>query len=149
MPPHRKYPHLLPPDIPVWEKFLDQYGDRFDALDYDVRVGDGRPRPELETENLRRMATDLSQRRIDAIAHRGNVRILIEITHHLGMKAIGQLQVYPVLYRQKYPGAYALRSLIVADELGTDIHQVLEKLKIPHWTPKLGLHFLVALRPIQ
>ncbi len=140
MPAHHKYPHLLPPDIPVWEQFLQSYGDQLGPIDYDVRVGDGRPNPDLETANLRRMATDLSQRRIDAVAHKGSVRILIEITHHLGLKALGQIQAYPVLYRQKYPGAYALRSLIVAGELGTDIHQVLEKLLIPHWTPTLGLH---------
>lgn len=146
MPAHSKYPHLLPPDIPVWELFLDLYAHRFDAIDYDVRVGEGRPNPNLETANLRRMATDLSQRRIDAIAHKGSVRILIEITHHLGLKALGQIHAYPVLYRQKYPGTYTLQSLIVAGELGTDIHPVIEQLKIPHWTPTLGLHFMDGLK---
>jgi len=136
-----KYPHLLPADIPVWERFLSKHNSVFDAIDYDVRVGAGRPREDLPTEQLRRMATDLSKRRIDAVCHLSGLILIIEITHSLGFTALGQLQSYPILYRRTYPGTYILRSMIVAGEIQTDIHTVLHGERIPHWTPQEGITF--------
>jgi len=143
------YPHLLPDDILVWEKFLPIYGRLFDHFDYDVRVGKGRPRPDLPTAALVRMATDLSKRRIDAVGHIGDLRLVIEITHTIGLKALGQIIAYPVLYRNSYPGQYALRQLLVAGVLQSDIIQVLESKHIPYWTPELGLHFMKLLTDLK
>jgi len=140
VPKNHKYPHLLPGDVIVWEQFLLDHGDLFIAYDYDVRVGDGRPMPDLPTQNLRKMATDLSQRRIDVVAHAATSRTIIEITHTAGLKAIGQMSAYPTLYRTKYPGEYKLNSLLVAGQLESDIIPVLQQMKIPYWTPNRGLN---------
>lgn len=129
------YPHLLPDDIVVWEQFLKEHGQLFSPIDYDVRVGEGRPMPDLPTDNLKRMAVDLSQRRIDAVGHHGNTRTIIEITHTAGLKAIGQIMAYPELYRAKYPGSYQLKSLLVAGQLETDIRYPLHAAKITYWLP--------------
>jgi len=140
MPKNHKYPHLLPDDVIVWEQFLKDHNDLYHSYDYDVRVGDGRPMPDLPTSNLRRMATDLSQRRIDVVAHGSTSRTIIEITHTAGLKAIGQMSAYPTLYREKYPGNYKLHNLLVAGHLESDIIPVLLNKKIPYWTPRLGLN---------
>lgn len=132
---NHNFPHLLPDDVVVWKLFLDSHYDLFDVIDYDVRVGEGRPMPDLPTANLQRMAVDLSQRRIDAVGHLKNSRIIIEITHTLGLKAIGQIQSYPTLYKTKYPGNYSLRSLLVAGSIESDMIPVLRSLKIAFWTP--------------
>lgn len=132
---NHKYPHLLPDDILIWEQFLDQFPDLYQIIDYDVRVGEGRPMPDLPTPNLVRMAVDLSQRRIDAVGHRDNTRTIIEITHTAGLKAIGQIMAYPTLYRQKYPGAYQLKSMLVAGELESDIRPALHDARMTYWTP--------------
>lgn len=139
MPKNHKYPHLLPDDVKVWEQFLLDLPDLFQVLDYDVRVGDGRPMPDLPTPKLRRMATDLSQRRIDVVGHQDNTRTIIEVTHTAGLKAIGQMTAYPTLYRAKYPGSYRIKSLLVAGALESDIVVCLDKHQIPYWTPKRGL----------
>jgi len=140
MPKNHKYPHLLPDDVIVWEQFLKEHDELFQVFDYDVRVGTGRPMPDLPTSNLRRMATDLSQRRIDVVAHDNNSRTIIEITHTAGLKAIGQMASYPILYRAKYPGDYKLKSLLVAGQLESDTAPVLDEAKIPYWTPLLGFN---------
>lgn len=136
---NHKYPHLLPDDIEVWEKFLVDYPDMFQVLDYDVRVGHGRPMPELKEPQLRKCAVDLSQRRIDAVGHQRNSRTIIEITHTAGLKALGQMTAYPTLYKHKYPGSYQLKFLLVAGQLESDIIQCLDEHSIPYWTPNQGL----------
>lgn len=132
---NHKYPHLLPRDVIVWERFLEDHRRSFNYFDYDIRVGEGRPAPSLPTAGLRKMATDLSQRRIDAVGHFDGTRTVIEITHTLGLKAIGQIQSYPILYRTKYPGDYKLNTLLVADVIESDMIQALLELQIPFWTP--------------
>lgn len=139
MPKNHLYPHLLPDDIAVWENFLSEHAELYDHFDYDVRVGVGRPRPDLATVNLRRMATDLSQRRIDAVGHNKSGITIIEITHTAGLKALGQMKAYPTLYRSKYPGSPPIQSLLVAGTLESDIVQALRAEKIPFWTAERGL----------
>jgi len=139
MPKNHKYPHLLPDDVIVWESFLADHSELFSVIDYDVRVGDGRPMPDQPDPAIRRMSIDLSQRRIDAVGHAGTVRTIIEITHTAGLKACGQMLTYPILYRQKYPGQYQIRSLLVAGSLESDIVQCLIEQKIPFWTKRRGI----------
>ncbi len=137
---NHQYPHLLPDDILVWEQFLAQHRHMFETFDYDVRVGKGRPRPDLPTENLRRMATDLSQRRIDVVGHSPGQLTIIEITHSAGLKALGQMQAYPILYREAFDYQDNLKSLLVAGALESDIVPCLRQAKIPFWTPARGLN---------
>lgn len=138
MPKNHRFPHLLPRDVELWEIFLNTTMNIYDNIDYDIRVGEGRPDSSLPTENLRRMATDLSMRRIDAVGHNQNNRTLIEITHTAGLKAIGQMIAYPSLYRRKFPGDYSLISLLVAGCLESDILLPLHDARIPYWTPESG-----------
>lgn len=137
---NHKYPHLLPDDVVVWEQFLKAHPNLFHTLDYDVRIGVGRPRPDLPDANLRKMATDLSQRRIDVVGHQDEIRTIIEITHSAGLKALGQLHAYPILYAQTYPGQYRLRTLLVAGALQSDMILCYIDCGVPYWTPELGLN---------
>ena len=50
---NQKYPHLLPVDVPVWERFLSLFGDMYKSIDYDIRVGHGRDRFKRELQRLR------------------------------------------------------------------------------------------------
>jgi hypothetical protein len=132
---NHRYPHLLPDDVAIWEHFLTAHPKAFDTYDYDVRVGEGRPLPNLPTPQLRKMAVDLSQRRIDAIGHSANTRTVIEITVSAGLKALGQLEAYPILYRLTYPGDYNLEILLVAASIQSDTLPVLHAKGVPFWSP--------------
>lgn len=122
---NRFYPHLLPEDITVWARFLTKYPDRFDPIEYDVRVGRGRPAPLDMPDNIRTMALDLSMRRIDAIGHTPRLIYVIEITRIAGLKAVGQVITYPILYRQTFAPTKPVRTLLVCEELHPDIEPAL------------------------
>jgi len=119
------YPHLLPPDIPVWLRFLAAYGHQFQRIEYDVRVGKGRPASHLLPDNIKQMALDLSMRRIDAVGFTAAGIICIEITKLAGLRAIGQLTTYPILYRQTFDPKQTVTALLVAEALDSDIEPIL------------------------
>lgn len=128
---NRQFPHLLPVDIEVWKRFLAKFGDLFSYFDYDVRVGEGRPAPEGNHRVIQKMALDLSKRRIDVVGYSGHLRTIIEVTTGIGFTAVGQIQVYPELYRATFTDHGPLRVLIVGSHLQDDIAAPLKELKIP------------------
>ena len=127
---NRLYPHLLPDDIEIWERWLTLFGSNYTSFDYDVRVGNGRdPGPNFSS-NIRQMGIDLSQRRIDAVGHQPGRITIIEITRAAGLKTIGQTMAYPVLYRHKFKPTKPLHSLIVCQSIQDDMETVLLTNKI-------------------
>jgi hypothetical protein len=71
------------------------------------------------------MALDLSMRRIDAVGFTAAGIICIEITKLAGLRAIGQLTTYPILYRQTFDPKQPVTSLLVAESLDSDIEPIL------------------------
>lgn len=122
---NRKFPHLLQKDIVVWERFLHLFGNQYNNIDYDVRVGKGRPASPGLPQNIQQMSIDLSQRRIDAVGFQDHQIDIIELTTTASTKAIGQLLMYPVLYKQTFPGTLPLRPLLVCESLAPDVLDVL------------------------
>ena len=118
--PRAKYPHILPVDVPVWERFLAAHAQDYRHVDYDVRVGTGRDPGDSFAPNIRQMALDLSMRRIDAVGHAPAHLDIIELTTTAGLKALGQLSAYPHLYRATYRPALPLRAVLVCQDFETD-----------------------------
>lgn len=125
-----KYPHLLPEDVPVWERYLDLYNSQYLRLEYDVRVGNGQPANPSLPANIQKMAIDLSQKRIDAVGWTEAAIHIIEITRRAGIKAIGQLTTYPVLYAQSFRAPLPLIPVLVCEELLPDIDPVIQRYNI-------------------
>jgi len=125
-----RYPHLLPIDAEVWRCHHLTIGRKYEQLDYDVRVGQGRDPGKEFSRKIRDMAYALSCRRIDVVGHLTTGLDVIEVTHSAGFKALGQLIAYPILYSQTYPTSQAIRPILVAGEIQTDILPVLERLGI-------------------
>ncbi len=119
-----RYPHLLPVDIPVWERFLKLHGADYDRFEYDIRVGLGRDPGPTFGKNIRQMGIDLSQRRIDAIGHKIDRIDLFEITRRAGLKALGQCRAYFHLYNVTFKPALPIRMNMICEEIGTDLAQV-------------------------
>lgn len=118
---NRFYPHLLPQDIEVWKRFLSAHANEYNSFEYDLRVGAGRDPGEDYEQNIRTMAISLSQRRIDAVGHRNGSIDIIEITTRAGLTAIGQLQVYPNLYKRLHNPTMPISPLLVAERIQDDI----------------------------
>lgn len=128
----RKFPHLLPDDVVVWERFLDRHGSEYTHFEYDVRVGLGRDPGVTYPENMRQMALDLSLRRIDAVGHKPESLTVIEVTRSAGIVAIGQMICYRTLYRLTYFPSVRIQRLLVAESLQSDIEPVLTGDRIPY-----------------
>lgn len=133
-----RYPHLLEIDALIWHAHRLKYGDRYEDIEYDISVGDGRDPGSAFDDTMRKMSIRLSQRRIDAIGHSARGIDIIEVTHSAGFTAIGQLIAYPVLYAIKYGNARPVRPVLVAGEIQTDIKPVLDRLRIQYFVYPLS-----------
>ena len=127
-----RFAHLLPEDVEVWRAYLDRVKLDPTLYEYDVRVGSGRdPGPEFET-NIRRGAIQLAQRRIDAVLISVDTITVIEITVSAGLRAIGQLHLYPILYKLTFRPPQPIRPLLVCRALQSNVQPVLHELEIPY-----------------
>lgn len=130
---NRLYPHLMPQDIDTWERFLEAYGSRFERFEYDVRVGKGRPAPDDQSDAIKKMAIDLSQKRIDVVAFTADAIMCIEITSNAGLKAIGQLITYPILYAETFKPTLPVLPLLICTDLDPDAQPALKAYKVPFY----------------
>jgi hypothetical protein len=129
--PRTRFPHLLSADVPVWERWLAANRDKYDAIEYDVRVGQGRDPGPVVSDKYREMAIDLSRRRIDAVLHSPNQITTVEITTQAGLTALGQCLAYPILYIRTYLPTLAVAPLLVCAEIEPDLRPVYLTLDIP------------------
>lgn len=120
-----KYPHLLASDIPIWDRFLDLYSPDFTGFNYDVRVGRGIEPPQGTSPNIRRMAIDLTQKRIDSVGFQPGKIWIIEVKERPGVGAVGQIISYTILFRKQFSPQDELIPAIVADIVEPDIRTIL------------------------
>lgn len=122
-----RFPHILEQDIPVARRWLTINQGGIEWLEIDVRVGDGRPAPPGTPPNLQQMAVDLSQRRIDLVAGFRDHIAIVEVTRIAGFTALGQLLVYPELYRYSFKPTLPLIPTLVCEELQPDVQAVISQ----------------------
>lgn len=116
-----KYPHLLTEDALVWDRYLGTHNLTEARFYYDVRVGIGRPVGEEYPDNIRKMATDLSQRRIDVLIEQPDLFTIIEITTTASLKAIGQLAVYRHLFMLDRQPTKPVKTILVCSSMDPDL----------------------------
>jgi hypothetical protein len=116
-----KYPHLLSADIEVWEEFILQYPNYFDHVDYDVHVGKGIEHDPEWDASTKKMATSLSQHRIDALGWNGDQPTIIEVKPNCNTQAIGQIAVYLNLFISTYPELPKPKKLIICTRFNDDV----------------------------
>lgn len=127
----KRFPHLLPEDAALWQRFLHKYGKDYKSYEYDVRVGQGYDPGPTQNPMIRKMSLDLSMRRIDVIATNPNAKTVIEVSKAPSITQIGQLVTYPILYRQTYSYTGTLKTLLVAETISPDIQTVMVQTKTP------------------
>ncbi|HEA68069.1 hypothetical protein LCGC14_0867530 [marine sediment metagenome] len=123
-------PHMLEPDIPVWYRFLEVYGNLFANLWYDVCVGGPfYTKKELE-DPLKKMWYQNLAKRIDALAELSDVIWLIEVSADPGLRSIGQLSSYQILWNRDPKIMKPERLVLVAGTMEKDILDVAGTLSI-------------------
>ena len=119
-----KYPHLRPEDILIWEKYLKNLPGFYESVDYDVHVGKGRDYPEVEEPKIYEDMKWLSLKRIDVVGYRKDQVDIIEIKPRAGASAVGQIEVYADLYKEKFPDVKNIKKIIITDEMDPDITRI-------------------------
>jgi hypothetical protein len=118
-----RYSHILEPDRTLFQLFIESNLYPYINLDFDVRVGNGRDPGPTFTDNIRRMAIHLSQRRIDCVAHTLSFIHIIEVTYSAGLTSLGQLIAYPQLYKASYRPILPVFPILVCHDFQTDAQQ--------------------------
>ena len=142
-----KYTHMGAEDYVCWDDFLQQYPDRFDRFDYDVSVGEGLiPAESVHTVEERRMR-ELTMKRIDVVAWKGDSPTIIEVKPNAKTPVIGQVMAYRRLYQEKFSLAFPPLAAIVCYSIDPDVEhvaqnegiEVIQVKKLPHELPPEGL----------
>jgi len=129
----RKYPHMFPLDIAIWERFIDAHAGDFSGFDYDVKVGSGtEPVPDLGAEYVR-MQQILSKYRIDVVGYKPNAIYIIEVKPEAGTIAIGQIEAYTRLYQRDYAPSLTLVGAIITDRELPDMRYLTAEKKIDYY----------------
>lgn len=114
-------PHMLPPDIPVWYRFLETWGHLFDALYYDCLVGGPYLSPEEEKDPVKKSWRYVNSKRPDAIGETKDEVWIIEVAANPGLRAMGQCIAYQALWQEDPKIAKIERPVLVVETLDTDL----------------------------
>lgn len=114
-------PHMLPPDVPVWYRFLEKWGHLFVNLYYDVLLGGPTLTPEQERDSYWRMWRATTSKRADAIAETHDEVWIIEVAQRPGLRAIGQLMTYLALWTEDPQIPKLEIPVLIAQYIDTDL----------------------------
>ena len=131
--PRHKYPHLIGEDTEVWHRFILLYPERFDTVDYDVKVGKGADTYPIPNEADQKYWSALTKKRIDVVAHKNNFVTIIEVKKRVGLASLGQILGYRFLYLREHPELKSISTLVVCSSIEQDDIDVLD-----HY----GIHFV-------
>lgn len=120
-----KHPQIIGEDTEVWNRFVLNYPDKFDTVDYDVIVGKGSTTYPFSDGISQEHWANLTKKRIDVIGWNNNVATIIEVNKKFGLLTLGQIFAHRFLYRRIYPGLATLRVLIICSYIDQDDIDVL------------------------
>ena len=120
-----RYPHMLRPDYPVWERFLDTYAGRILKLYHDVHVGVGGTVPGNVDEAMARMYRAVTAKRLDALIEFRDEVWLVEVSTGPGLRAVGQLASYFALYTEDPKILKPTVPMLICDRLDPDLKTTL------------------------
>ena len=122
-----KYPHLGPEDSAIWDRFIEKNPGAYSAVDYDVKVGEGRDYSALPEDEYSEDLKYLSKKRIDVVAFTGNEIHVIELKPSAGLSAIGQALGLADLYRVIAPADKRVVPVVITDQILPDIEALCAK----------------------
>jgi len=120
-----KYPHLIGDDTAVWTRFISKFPDRFDTVDYDIKVGSGTDPNFIKGDKSGEYWAMLTKKRIDVVAWKGNFPTIIEVKKRTSLFTLGQILGYRFLYTRENPSIRVVKSLIVCATIYQDDIDVL------------------------
>jgi len=121
---------MLPPDIPLWNSFLDRYASNFQRFFYNVRVGG----PSFEGKEvdlaMAKMWYASTAKRIDAIGEKGSEIWIIEVAATPYLRAVGQCLSYKFLWDEDPKIDKPAKMVLLCYFLDSDLRRILEHYKV-------------------
>ena len=114
-------PHMRPGEVSLFRRFLVMDPLPNSEYIFDLHLGKGGPTDPTWPPWVRVMATRLTQKRVDVIAHNDAGWWLLEMKVRAGPGAVGQLLTYRNLFRSTFPTRQPLHLAIVADRNAYDM----------------------------
>lgn len=111
------YPHMAVADSIIWSRFIAQNPSAFDAVAYDVAVGEGATFDTVVNPATGGHIGRLYQRRIDVVGKSGDNYFIIEVKPRASTAAIGQVKAYRILFERDSGTTSPVSALIVTDAL--------------------------------
>ena len=119
-----KYPHLLPNEVRIWDKFLELMGKKWYRFEYDIRVGKGIDPGPTVPEPWRSLAIKLTQKRIDAIGYAEDGIWIFEVKPDASLGALGQVLSYKYLYERDFKPELPVNLAIVTNRTFPDEKEI-------------------------
>lgn len=129
----RRYPHMFPLDVVIWERFLEAYGTEYTGFDYDVKVGQGSDIVPGTPEKYARMQDILSKYRIDVVGYKASQISIIEVKPEASTVAIGQIVSYLELYKRDAVPTLPVTGVIISDHEVPDIRYLTNRMGIEYY----------------
>jgi hypothetical protein len=142
---HRLYPEaLMPPanlgvllqqiqfpgmtfvESEIARAWLNRRGADYDEISFNVRLGEGVDPGEEYPEEIRRMATLLTQKRADIVARSGALVDLVEVKVRIAFGAMGQLLGYRELWMREHPELPVRRLIAIGRSVVQDAAEIIE-----------------------
>lgn len=116
-----KYKHMGERDAAIWERFILLNPSAFDAVAYDIPVGEGAAFDTVVSPDTGGDQARLYKKKIDVVASRGDVLFIVEVKPEAGLGAIGQVVSYGSLFKREYEPTQALQLAIITDHVKPDM----------------------------
>ena len=124
------YPHLMPYEIPIWERFLSSPPFSLWRIEYDVHLGEGAVIDPNWPAWLVKVVRSTSKKRADVVVETDNELWILEIKVRAGFSCLGQLLGYGVLLLSEWAPTKPLRLGVVCERVAADIEPVLAEFGI-------------------
>lgn len=112
---------MLPPDIPIWWRFLEKWGHEVKTLYYDCLLGGPFLTPEQELDPVQRSWRHVTSKRPDAIIETEKEVWIIEVSANPGLRAMGQCIAYLALWQEDPKILKPERAVLIVETLDTDL----------------------------
>lgn len=119
-------PQMLQADIPLWWKFVDQFGGWFEKFYYNVRVGGPDISKIQGSEEIKKMWYASTAKRIDVIGERTKDLWIIEVAHSPYLRAVGQMVSYEYLWNLDPKINKPVKSLLLCPYIDADLLIILK-----------------------
>ena len=117
------YPHLSHVEAAIWSRFIDQYPDAYDFVEYDVKIG---PVPEFVSKHedpAMQAQAPLYQYKIDVIGYRGADIEIIELKEKAQFYTVGQVKGYVKVWSDEYQPPKAPKPVIICEQLAVKVSE--------------------------